>query len=231
MDDALYVLRQDTKRKKETARSARKKVRHTGCKLPSDFMSEKEKRSMNGKESSMNLYKPMTYKFFKTLSKEMQEEYILFLKKTFGAGRADIVRMLGVSANAFSTYIRDAHGTGLNITFSKGKSRLRKQEWEVFLSGKWGANAEEKSETPCETVSEPEEEIAVREETAEAAIEEAVDFPTVVPARNERYELIQRWLGVIQGLSYAAPDNLRDHLIDALVHLDELLSAGEGNGQ
>lgn len=231
MDDALYVLRQDTKRKKETARSARKKVRHTGCKLPSDFMSEKEKRSMNGKESSMNLYKPMTYKFFKTLSKEMQEEYILFLKKTFRAGRADIVRMLGVSANAFSTYIRDAHGTGLNINFSKGKSRLRKQEWDVFLCGQWGANAEEKNETPCETVSEPEEEIAANEETAEAAIEEAVDFIPVVPARNERYELIQRWLGVIQGLSYATPDNLRDHLIDALVHLDELLSAGEENGQ
>lgn len=154
MDDAQWLFKQDSKEKKITARSARKKVYHAGCKLPSDYMSKKEIRNMNGEVKIMNLRKPMSYAYFKTMPKELQEEYLTYLRDTFDAAISDIAKMMGCNANALSFYINHTKKTGLNVKFPRHPSKLNKEAWAKFLDGTWNASeSDEKARSETNDVS------------------------------------------------------------------------------
>lgn len=101
MTDEKFLFVTDCAEKKRTARGIHNKRVHTGkggtVKFPSDYLSRKEREKMNGEVKSYNLGKPMMWKEFKTLPKDLQRQYLEMLMNKFNATNADIGAMFGVS--------------------------------------------------------------------------------------------------------------------------------------
>lgn len=210
MDDAEYVFKQDAREKKIIAHSARKKVTHTGCKLPSDYMTRKEKKAMNGEVKRMNIRKPMTYKYFKMMPGDLQAEYIMFLHDTFNASTEDIAKKFGIARGSLHNYM---YRNELKINLrTNQRAKLKEQEWEAF----WAGNAPESLENDrSETNGVSEGESAVsendRSETNEnewmhrvrnMTIDEvATEQPFSVGSMNISLRDIRDWDSVIKALS------------------------------
>lgn len=155
MDDAQWLFKEDSKEKKITARSARKKARHTGCKLPSDYMTSKQKRQLNGEVKIMNVRKPMTYKYFKTLPKDLQEEFLDYVVSTFHV-TAEILckELFNISAPGLRNYIRTKN---MKSPWTRGQHmpQFDRECWEKFLAGEEVEELQNAPESPqndlCET--------------------------------------------------------------------------------
>ena len=66
MTDERYTFVQDVKEKKRTARGYHNKVRRGGAmKLPSDYLTKKERDAMNGECVTISLDRPMKWANFK----------------------------------------------------------------------------------------------------------------------------------------------------------------------
>ncbi len=98
----------DCYQKKVTARSAKNKVRpKKGCTLPSDYLTEAEKKKLNGEVEIMNqdsLKRPIKYRYFKMLSKEQQEGYLNWLFEVYDVTLKDIGKMMEVKGNTLTKY-------------------------------------------------------------------------------------------------------------------------------
>lgn len=147
MGDAEYVFKQDCRDKKSVGRSASKKVRNKkGCKLPSDYMSKKEIRGMNGEVISMNLNRPMSWTKFKFLPKDLQEQYINSIHEKYGCTYKDISRMFGLGKGTFSQYVKTV---GLKVFESKRGARLTDEAgWRRFLGMDNESDVHDESGTP-----------------------------------------------------------------------------------
>lgn len=131
-----WDLEKENQEKKVIARSARKKVTHTGCKLPSDFMSNKEKQQLNGEVITMDMNKPVTYKAFKLWPADLQKEYLEKLVKNFGVGVIDVANMMGVSRCSWHQFLTARHLRDIfpaNVAYTK----TDKTNWELFCKGEW----------------------------------------------------------------------------------------------
>lgn len=129
-----WELQKENQEKKIIARSARNKVTHTGCKLPSDFMTKKEKMAMNGKVVTMEMNKPVKYQAFKLWPADLQREYLENLVKIFGVGIDSIGEMMGCHRNTFRQFIRSRN---LRDVFPKRNSptKFRENGWKLFCDG------------------------------------------------------------------------------------------------
>lgn len=100
----------------------------------------------------MNLNKPISYKYFKTLSADMQIMYYNHLVDEFRVFQADIAKMLGVSDNALSMYLKK-RGLSIHKQTNNKVDYLRRMEnegkWQLFLAGEYQPNKEsEEHDTP-----------------------------------------------------------------------------------
>ena len=136
MTDERFVYISDIKDKKRTARGAFNKRTHAGkggaVKLPSDFMSRKEIKAMNGECKTYNIKKPMIYREFKALPKDLQIAYVKWLRDEFGVSDAEIARMLGTPKNTLCERFKK-----LGLGRGKNCDRLEFQEgdWHAWLYG------------------------------------------------------------------------------------------------
>ena len=74
MRDEEYLFKEDVREKAITARSAKKRPRHSGCRLPQ--YTTKEMREMSGPTYTLNLKKRITYAEFKALPEGLQKSYV-----------------------------------------------------------------------------------------------------------------------------------------------------------
>lgn len=97
MTDETYTFISDVKEKKSVARSGGKKGKsRRGCSLPSDNLSTKEKRQMNGDMVSISMDRPISYAKFQSLSAEVQKEYLQHVIDNHGGNTARIASMFGI---------------------------------------------------------------------------------------------------------------------------------------
>lgn len=130
-----WELQKEQQEQKKTAASAFKKPRRRGCRMPSDYLTKKQKQALNGEVKQMNIRKPMSYKEFKEMPTDLQGEYLTYLKNTFQANMSDIARMMGTTVNTLSAYIHYAKNSGIRVEFPKGgKSKLNCEAWQKFLN-------------------------------------------------------------------------------------------------
>lgn len=129
-----WELQKENQEKKTVARSARNKVAHTGCKLPSDFMTKKEKMAMNGEVMTMEMNKPVKYQAFKLWPADLQREYLENLVKTFGAGINNVAEMMGCSHNALQNFIRSRNLRDVFPT-RKYPTKFYENNWKLFCDG------------------------------------------------------------------------------------------------
>ena len=158
----------DVMTKKRIARgaSARKcGSKSRRCTLPSDYLTDAQKKARNGKLSTYNLSKPMTYEQFKLMPRDLQREYLLKLRNDMHASTRVIAQMFGCSYETVRVVIRDL---GINTGGKKIYMNLDQLlRWNNWLSGDAAntpvAVTEPETETETETIS------AAAEETEDAS--------------------------------------------------------------
>lgn len=148
MSDEEFEFRKDSADKKNIARSAGKRVgNRRGCKLPCDNLTPAQIKNLNGEVFSMNLNKPINYREFKLLSKDIQEQYLTHLINEYHVSYHRIARMMGLSgADALINYIRTKK---LNVPAPrKGLQFNTKQQskWDAFCAGELGNEEPSKPE-------------------------------------------------------------------------------------
>lgn len=143
------------------------------CTLPSDYLTDAQKKARNGKLSTYNLSKPMTYEQFKLMPRDLQREYLLKLRNDMHASARVIAQMFGCSYETVRVVIRDL---GINTGGKKMYMNLDQLlRWNNWLSG-------DAANTPV-AVTEPETETETEAETISAAAEETEDAST--PVNND----------------------------------------------
>ena len=97
MTDEKYVFEQTSRERKRTARGAYAKKggsRSKRCSLPSDNLTAKQRKELNGAVENLNTMKIYTWNEFKRLPNTLKEEYLKILYE-HGARTLDIAEMWG----------------------------------------------------------------------------------------------------------------------------------------
>lgn len=133
MTDERFVFTQDVREKKNIARSSHNKRTHCGkgggVKMPSDYLSAKERKALNGPVKTYRVSEPMKWDEFKQMPAVLQKTYIEALREKYGASAQAMGEMFGVH---YQTVLHKFKELGI----SGQHSRLDKYRWERFLNGK-----------------------------------------------------------------------------------------------
>lgn len=127
----------DCYRKKSIAHSAMKRKcgsKSKKCSLPSDRISTKQWNERCGDIVSYQLGKPMTWKEFGKLPKDIKEEYLNNLISKYSANARNMADMFDVSV---ATIFRVVKNEGLNVRFQKGRhpTGFEAEQFKKFLTG------------------------------------------------------------------------------------------------
>lgn len=127
----------DALQKKRIAQGAKHKVgRRSGCTLPSDSLTEAEKRKLNGPVVTLKLDEPMNWKDFKALPEDKQRLYLERLKELYQPSLVMLGQMFGVTAVAVS---RRLGQLGVSPAYSLAggirPSATDRAKWEAFCNG------------------------------------------------------------------------------------------------
>lgn len=134
--DEQYEFMQDTREKKTTAHSARNRRGHCGkggaVKLPSDFMTKKERDAMNGECKSYRMNDPMTWEQFKEIPDDLKGCYIKALRLKYDVPDSYIAEMMGASKSSFSAELTRL---GLKTDAGRGKRSWDKEGFTNWCNG------------------------------------------------------------------------------------------------
>lgn len=126
MPDEQYVMISDSIEKKKIAHSSHNRKTHCGkggrVKFPSDYLSKKELKAMNGDVKSYNLNRPMTWEEFRSMPQDLQIMYIKKLRNEFGVPDSVLGKAMGVCRSSFSKAMRD-----LNLSLGKNAGAKSRQ--------------------------------------------------------------------------------------------------------
>ena len=153
--DEEYAYRQDCKEKAITARSARYKRTHCGkggaVKFPSDYMTAKEKRAMNGEVKTYNISKPMTWVEFKGLPDDLKKGYIKMLRHRFEVPDKYIAEMMGTTGRTLGLMLADL---GCRLGKGHNSGKWPKEIFEAWCSGVEATETESEPTPVIEEVTE-----------------------------------------------------------------------------
>lgn len=156
MGDAEYLFNQTSYEAKRLARGAYAKKggsRSKRCTLPSDKLTERQRKELNGKMATYNLSKPMSWKNFKSLPDDLKVKYIRHLIDDCKGRCCDVAVMFGITPVYLGTYLKES---SLNYpSFPHTGKRKPDPEWEAFMA-------------PDEPVAEP-----IQEPTEEPIVDPA----------------------------------------------------------
>jgi hypothetical protein len=99
-------------------------------KLPSDFLTKKELKAMNGDVKSYRLNDPMKWKEFKSMPDDLKVTYIKLLRDRYNVSDSHIAEMLGVHRVTLCNYFK-------TLGLSKGRKRLTTEQWDEEGWTKW----------------------------------------------------------------------------------------------
>lgn len=211
MNDEKYVYIQDMKSKKFTARSARNKRTHNGkggsVKLPSDYMTQKEIKAMNGEVKSYRLNEPMTWKEFKAMPDDIKVSYISLLRQKYNVPDRHICKMMGTNACSFS---QEMNRLGIPST------RKSSEKWDTDGFYAW-----------CAPVIPTLDQVAKSDEAAHIPAENCAEEKIEIASGKK--SSIERALGILHGISYCVTDSIADGILTA-VELIESELKGDANG-
>ena len=154
MTDEEYVFRSECADRKRTARGSFNKRSHAGkggrVKMPSDYMTKKERDKMNGEVQSYNLNSPMKWAQFKQMPDDIKREYLNSIISRYNPQQAALAEMFGISRNTVCNMFRE-----LGIPFRGNVSAVRTGRNDAFwawVRGAEEAEPEQKSTQPKPTL-------------------------------------------------------------------------------
>ena len=114
------------------------------------YLTAKQKKGLNGKMSTYNLSKPMTYEEFKAMPDDLRKEYITKLYCDWGVGLVPISNMFRCSPETVRQVCKQF---GISTTGRQHLSDEQKIKWLEFL-GKISTNANTEDEDEDESKEE-----------------------------------------------------------------------------
>ncbi len=214
MKDEEYVFRSDVREKASVSRSARYRRTHNGkrgrVKLPSDYMTEKEKKQMNGEVKSYRLNEPMSWKEFKALPDDIRVIYVKLLREKFHCFDSAIAEMMGVNKCSFSQEIKRL-GLGHGTKHGGNRTWAEKDAFYAWVNG-----------APVPTTTE-EADAAANEIPAESGevIVPYIPAPEALPVRQEKRKAIPKsGTMTFDGGVEEVVDAILGLLGDACVHIN-----------
>ena len=217
MTDEKFAFTQDVREKKITARSARHARTHCGkggaVKFPSDYMTKKELREMNGDVKSYRLNDPMKWDEFNALPDDLKITYIKALRRKFNVPDNHIGHMFGVSQRKISLHLLD-----LGCAAGKGaKGRSTKWDKEGFLAWCNGDPAPACPDEPVEASPEP----------VEMAVDNVEDISEPVPAPVPEIKPLPAQEEKAKVIPHSGTMTLEGRLEDVLNTVSVLLGGGK----
>lgn len=139
MTDEEYVFRSECADRKRTARGSFNKRSHAGkggrVKMPSDYMTKKERDKMNGEVQSYNLSSPMKWAQFKRMPDDIKREYLSSIISKYNPQQKALAEMFDVTQNTLYVTCRE-----LGISLYNGKCGARKGRNDAFWAWVNSAN-------------------------------------------------------------------------------------------
>ena len=136
----------DVKQKKSIARGAYARKggsKSKKCSLPSDLLTDAQKRKLNGPCDSVKLDKPMKWEQFKSLPLSLAKEYIASLRETYNPSQKMLADMFGVGqATVCRTLSLMGIGSGPAKRTDFGEeTRIKQAKWDAFCHGVVGGSS------------------------------------------------------------------------------------------
>lgn len=188
----------DAMQKKRIAQGAKHKVgRRSGCTLPSDSLTEAQKRKLNGPVVTLKLDEPMTWKDFKALPEDKRRLYAEHIKELYNPSWKQWGQLFHTHPNTvrqhFIRYtIADARGWGASTT------RADRARWDAFCNGVVGG----RPGTPVNTVTEDADDTV---EPVNDAVETEEPVENAVPTTPDKAESVRdEAIGVDDLLHYVS---------------------------
>lgn len=134
MKDEEYLFKTTSAERKRIARGAFNKVggsRSKKCNFPSDYLTKKQKKELNGKVETYNLENKYSYKEFKDMPHHIQVGYLQHLVDKHEARQKDISEMMEVGFTTFNAYITS---NGIRDKVRWGSYKAMKTSWLEFIT-------------------------------------------------------------------------------------------------
>ena len=110
LSDEQWDMIEDSISKKRTAQSARHRRTHCGkggsVKFPSDYMTKKELKAMNGECKSYRLNDPMMWEEFKQLPDDIKIMYIKCIREKYDIPDKYLADAMGVASPTFCRWMK-----------------------------------------------------------------------------------------------------------------------------
>ncbi len=135
MTDAAYTYYQTEKERRASRTGAFHKKngsRSKKCTLPSDRLTAKQRKELNGKVETYNLGKPMSWIEFLQMPHYLQETYLNNLIEQYGARRKDVLMTFDVSQSTFGKFLREKF-PDKHFWDNKPSSHKPSQKWLDFM--------------------------------------------------------------------------------------------------
>lgn len=178
----------DAMQKKRIARGAAH-MKHGSkskkCTLPSDYLTDAQKRRLNGPVSTYKLDEPMSWESFKAMPEDLQKKYILNLRETYQA--TDI--MLGKMFKKADVTIGDIRRKlGVNPIGKRMMNHdeliIRDAKWNAFCNGVVGGKPGEPKKIENNEVEEPHDEIDDFVGISDPKVEEQIEIEEMDPIKE-----------------------------------------------
>ena len=158
LPDEQWLMIKDSIDKKNIARSSHNKRSHCGkggsVKFPSDYMTKKELKAMNGEVKSYHLNDPMTWKEFKKLPDDIKVVYIKSLREKYAVPNKNLAEAMGAKSGSFGKMMRDLGlGLGKGAASKKWPRTQKALEFKEFWYG--SVESTEPSIDICEETTNP----------------------------------------------------------------------------
>ena len=155
----------DAMQKKRIARGAshmKRGSKSKKCTLPSDYLTDAQKRRLNGPVSTYKLDEPMSWESFKAMPEDLQKKYILNLQETYQANNDMLGKMFGVTGVSVCK-MRHALGIGAmgQSKMTRDEVAVRDAKWNAFCNGVVGGKPGDAKEPEPEIDTELAEEQAL----------------------------------------------------------------------
>ena len=153
----------DAMQKKRIARGAshmKRGSKSKKCTLPSDYLTDAQKRRLNGPVSTYKLDEPMSWESFKAMPEDLQKKYILNLQETYQANNDMLGQMFGVTGVSVCK-MRHALGIGAmgQSKMTRDEVAVRDAKWDAFCNGVVGGKPGEPKKIENNEIEELHDEI------------------------------------------------------------------------
>lgn len=167
MTDEEKLFHQTASERKRIARGDFNKVRQGGrtVRFPSDSLTERERKAMNGEVKRYDMARPVEWKNFKRWPADLQKTYILGLEERFGVRVPHISIMLGVSDATVYALTKK-----LGIKHPPTAPTVDTKAWSDFING---GQEHAEPEAPTVTAEPP----VVKEESPSVKVESVTGYP------------------------------------------------------